>query len=91
MSKKNEEVIDHLNETPATSIEAAGGEPSADSTTAQLIETTVEADTREDATAQLNDLRKKAEAEGLVQTDGGFITYNAARGKFTAVIKFNKP
>lgn len=75
MSKKDE-VIDQQN--AATTIEA--GKP-----------ITIGADTRKDATEKLNALRKQAEADGLTQTDGGFIMFNTAGdGKFSAVITFNK-
>ena len=75
MSKKDE-VIDQQN--AATTIEA--GKP-----------ITIGTDTRKDATEKLNALRKQAEADGLTQTDGGFIMFNAAGdGKFSAVITFNK-
>lgn len=53
----------------------------------------VEADSRQECTDQLNDLRKQAEADGMTQTEGGFIEYQrTAEGedKFSAVIKFNK-
>lgn len=75
MSKKDE-VIDQQN--AATTIEAGK-------------QITIGADTRKDATEKLNALRKQAEADGLTQTDGGFIMFNAAGdGKFSAVITFNK-
>ena len=52
----------------------------------------IEAETREDATRQLNDLRKQGEADGLTP-QGGFIEYErTAEGvdKFSAVINFVK-
>ena len=80
MSKqKNEEVIDQQTESTATAIEAG-----------KTI--TIEADSRQEASEQLNALRKQAEAEGLIQADGGFVMYNAAgNSKFTAAITFTKP
>ena len=51
----------------------------------------VSADSRPDAAKQLADLRAKAEADGLIPSEGGFIEYNAAGdGKFSAVITFVK-
>jgi hypothetical protein len=54
---------------------------------------TIEAESRQDATEQLNAMRKQAEGDGLTQTEGGFIEYQrTAEGedKFSAVITFNK-
>lgn len=53
---------------------------------------TIEADSRQEATDKLNELRKQAEADGMTQTEGGFIEYQrTAEGKdlFSAVITFN--
>ena len=51
----------------------------------------IEADSRPAAEKQLADLRAKAEADGLIPSEGGFIEYNAAGdGKFSAVITFVK-
>lgn len=49
---------------------------------------TITADSREEATEQLNELRKQAEEAGLVQDAGGFIEHRL--GAFSAVIKFVK-
>ena len=61
------------NDTPAVTIEA--GKP---------IE--IKADSREDATMQLNELRKQAEEAGLTPQEGGFIEHR--EGQFSAVITF---
>ena len=47
---------------------------------------TITADTREDATRKLNELRKQAETEGLTTKEGGFIEHR--EGAFSAVITF---
>ena len=47
---------------------------------------TITADSREEATEQLNELRKQAEAAGLTPKDGGFIEHR--EGAFSAVITF---
>jgi len=49
----------------------------------------VEADSRVEITAKLNELRKQAQDAGLVQTAGGFILHN--EGVFFANITFNNP
>ena len=55
---------------------------------------TITADSREEATEQLNELRKQAEEAGLVQDAGGFIEYCKQdyldKGKFCATVTFNK-
>lgn len=61
------------NDTPAIKIEA--GKP---------IE--IKADSREDATLQMNELRKQAEEAGLTPKEGGFIEHR--EGQFSAVITF---
>ena len=48
----------------------------------------IEADSREDAVKQLNDLRNQAKEAGLKPKTGGFIEHR--EGKFSAVIKFVK-
>ena len=63
------------NETPAIKIES--GKP---------IE--IHADSREDATLQLSELRKQAEEAGLTPKEGGFIEHR--EGVFSAVITFDK-
>ena len=63
------------NDTPAIKIEA--GKP---------IE--IKADSREDATLQLNELRKQAQEVGLTPKEGGFIEHR--EGVFSAVITFDK-
>ena len=63
------------NDTPAVKIEA--GKP---------IE--IKADSREDATMQLSELRKQAEEAGLTPKEGGFIEHR--EGEFFAVITFIK-
>ncbi len=46
----------------------------------------IKADSRKDATQQLNELRKQAETEGLTPKEGGFIEHR--EGAFSAVITF---
>lgn len=47
---------------------------------------TITAESREDATNQLNELRKQAAESGLIQAPGGFIGHR--EGVFSAVITF---
>ena len=74
MSKTKDAVIDEQN-SKAITIES--GKP---------IE--IKADSREDATKQLADLRKQAEEAGLTPQAGGFIEHR--EGTFSAVITFVK-
>ena len=48
----------------------------------------IKADSREEATQKLSELRKQAEAEGLTPSEGGFIQHR--EGTFSAVITFIK-
>lgn len=47
---------------------------------------TITAESREDATNQLNELRKQAAESGLIQAPGGLIEHR--EGVFSAVITF---
>ena len=49
----------------------------------------VEAGSRVEITAKLNNLRKQAQENGLIQTAGGYIQYE--EGIFFANITFNNP